>query len=248
MYADQPRRSDCRGSTDGDAEATNVPLPGERTAAGGRSWGDPCVHTAERPNIALPTAPAAADRTCPDTRCNERFTYRVNVPFVSMARPPDPDRRASLLEAATGHVLDHGMANLSLRPLAQAISTSPRMLLYHFGSKEELVTEILAAARRQQAELTARWLAEQPDLGPAEFLKRFWRWQVDEHRPFLRLFFEVYGLALQEPGRFPGFPKDAVAAWLPFVEAQLVRAGVSDSHAGAAASLVIAGYRGLLLD
>ena len=165
-----------------------------------------------------------------------------------MARPPDPDRRASLLDAATRHVLDHGMANLSLRPLAQAISTSPRMLLYHFGSKEELVTEILAAARRQQAELTARWLAEQPDLGPAELLKRFWRWQVDEHRPFLRLFFEVYGLALQEPGRFPGFPRDAVADWLPLVEATLEKAGVPNPQARTTATVVIAGYRGLLLD
>src|SRR3954452_4807609 len=248
MYAHQPRRSACCGSTNGDAKATNVPLPVARTAAWRRSSGDPRVHAAERPNIALPTAPAAADRTCPDTRCNERFTYRSKCTIVSMARPPDPDRRASLLEAATGHVLDHGMANLSLRPLAQAISTSPRMLLYHFGSKEELVTEILAAARRQQAELTARWLPGQPDLGPAELLKRFWRWQVDEHRPFLRLFFEVYGLALQEPGRFPGFPEDAVLAWLPFVAARLEEAGVRDSQAETVATAVIAAYRGLLLD
>src|SRR3954469_944224 len=107
-----------------------------------------------------------------------------------MARAPDPARRASLLESATQHVLDHGMAHLSLRPLAQALSTSPRMLLYHFGSKEQLVTEILAAARLRQAELTAGWLAEQPDLSPVELLQRFWRWQTDEHRPFLRLFFE----------------------------------------------------------
>src|SRR3954454_11513982 len=248
MYAHQPRRPACCGSTNGDAKATNVPLPVARTAARRRSSGDPCVHAAERPNIALPTAPAAADRTCPDEGCNERFTYRVNVPFVSMARPPDPDRRASLLDAATRHVLDQGMANLSLRPLAQAISTSPRMLLYHFGSKEELVTEILAAARLRQAELTAHWLAEQPDLGPAELLRRFWRWQIDEHRPFLRLFFEVYGLALQEPGRFPGFPKDAVADWLPLVAARLEEAGVPDPQARTAATVVIAGYRGLLLD
>jgi len=165
-----------------------------------------------------------------------------------MARPPDPDRRARLLDAATRHVLDNGMANLSLRPLAKALSTSPRMLLYHFGSKEELVTEILAAARLRQAELTARWLAEQPDMGPAELLRRFWRWQVDEHRPFLRLFFEVYGLALQEPGRFPGFPEDAVVDWLPLVEARLAEAGVPAPQARTAATVVIAGYRGLLLD
>jgi AcrR family transcriptional regulator len=163
-------------------------------------------------------------------------------------RPPDPQRRAALLAAAGAHVLDHGMAHLSLRPLAEALSTSPRMLLYHFGSKERLVTDVLAAARERQAELTARWLAEQPDLEPQELLRRFWRWQVDEHRPFLRLFFEVYGLALQDPDRFPGFPQDAVRQWLPLVEATLARAGVPDAAATDAATVVIAGYRGLLLD
>src|SRR5204863_5443118 len=96
-----------------------------------------------------------------------------NVTSVSVARLPDPHRRADLLAAATQHVLDHGMAKLSLRPLARALSTSPRMLLYHFGSKEQLVTEVLAAARTRQAELTAGWVAEQPDLEPTVFRPNF---------------------------------------------------------------------------
>jgi AcrR family transcriptional regulator len=149
---------------------------------------------------------------------------------------------------ATEHVLDHGMANLSLRPLAQALSTSPRMLLYHFGSKERLVTEILAAARVRQAGLTAGWLAEQPDLGPAELLQRFWHWQTAEHLPFLRLFFEVYALALQEPARFPAFPQDAVHDWLPLIAGRIEDAGVPGPAARVTATIVIAGYRGLLLD
>lgn len=165
-----------------------------------------------------------------------------------MPRKPDPERRSELLAAATEHVLDHGMASLSLRPLARALSTSPRMLLYHFGSKEQLVSEILAAARVRQAQLTTEWIADQPDLGPAELLRRFWRWQIQEHQPFLRLFFEVYGLALQQPTRFPGFPEDAVNDWLPFIQAALERVGVPDTQARIAATVVIAGYRGLLLD
>jgi AcrR family transcriptional regulator len=140
------------------------------------------------------------------------------------------------------------MAGLSLRPLAQALATSPRMLLYHFGSKEQLVSEILAAARVRQAELTAGWLAEQPELGPAELLRRFWRWQTTSHQPFLRLFFEVYGLALQEPKRFPGFPEAAVRDWLPLIQKRLEDAGVPGSQARVTATAVIAGYRGLLLD
>lgn len=52
---------------------------------------------------------------------------------------------------ATDYVLARGLAGLSLRPLAAALDTSPRMLLYDFGSKQELVSAVLAEARRRGA-------------------------------------------------------------------------------------------------
>jgi AcrR family transcriptional regulator len=165
-----------------------------------------------------------------------------------MPRASDSARRDALLAAAGDHVLEHGMADLSLRPLAAALGTSPRMLLYHFGSKEQLVADVLAAARVRQAELTAAWWAAQPELSPAELLLRFWRWQIAEHRPFLRLFFEIYGLALQAPQRFPGLPRDAVESWLPLFTDTIRATGVPDPDASLAATIVIATYRGLLLD
>ena len=38
-------------------------------------------------------------------------------------------RRAELFDASYAYVLDHGLYGLSLRPLASAIGTSPRVLL-----------------------------------------------------------------------------------------------------------------------
>jgi AcrR family transcriptional regulator len=163
-------------------------------------------------------------------------------------RPPDPERRKELLEAVGDYVLAHGLADMSLRPLAAALGTSPRMLLYHFASKEQLVSEALAVARERQAEQSRAWLAVQPELAPAALLRRFWRWQLAEQRPFLRLFFEVYGLALQDPARFPGFLEHAVADWLDFITALLRHAGLTAARSRTAATVVIAGYRGLLLD
>ena len=52
-------------------------------------------------------------------------------------------RREELLEKAYGFVLEHGLADLSLRPLAQAIESSPRVLLYLFESKDGLVRELV---------------------------------------------------------------------------------------------------------
>jgi AcrR family transcriptional regulator len=165
-----------------------------------------------------------------------------------MPRTADPERRDALLDSIADYVLAHGLADMSLRPLAAALSTSPRMLLYHFVSKEQLVAEALAAARARQAQASQAWLADQPELGPTELLRRFWRWQLDEQDAFLRLFFEVYGLALQDQQRFPGFLEHAVADWLDFIGALLRQAGLSPARARTAATAIIAGYRGLLLD
>ena len=51
--------------------------------------------------------------------------------------------RETLLPRLAAHVLEHGLADASLRPLARAAGTSDRMLIYHFGSKEGLVADLL---------------------------------------------------------------------------------------------------------
>ncbi len=54
-----------------------------------------------------------------------------------MSRTPDDAHRTQLLNTIVAYVLKHGVATLSLRPLAKAVGSSPRVLLYYFGSKEE---------------------------------------------------------------------------------------------------------------
>ena len=54
-----------------------------------------------------------------------------------------PMTRENLLPQLAAYALEHGIAGLSLRPLAAAAGTSDRMLLYHFGSKQQLVAELL---------------------------------------------------------------------------------------------------------
>jgi AcrR family transcriptional regulator len=52
-------------------------------------------------------------------------------------------RRAEWLNGMAQHVLRHGLAHASLRPLAQAVGTSDRMLIYHFGSKDGVIGALL---------------------------------------------------------------------------------------------------------
>lgn len=147
-----------------------------------------------------------------------------------MARPVDPHRRAIVLARAAEYVLEHGLAGLSLRPLAKALHTSPRMLLYDFGTKERLVHEILAEIRRREQSLLEAEVQTLDDV---------WRWiAAPEREPFLRLFFEVYVGAL---GREEAEP--LVRDWLDFLRTSW-RPPVDE----ATATLMVAVVRGLLLD
>lgn len=64
--------------------------------------------------------------------------------------------RDALLDAMADHVLEHGLSSVSLRPLAASAGTSDRMLIYHFGSKDELLgTLVDHLAARMTAGLEA---------------------------------------------------------------------------------------------
>jgi len=159
-------------------------------------------------------------------------------------RPPDLTRRADTLARATDYVLKNGLAALSLRPLAAALGTSTRMLLYDFGSKEQLVAEVLAEARRREAALLVDW-RRRSDTSNAATLRTIWSWIAAEERvPFLRLFFEVYVDAMTHAERYSGGARAMVEDWLSVI----AREWSVDTPDPATATLMIAVVRGLLLD
>ena len=131
---------------------------------------------------------------------------------------------------------------MSLRPLAEAIETSPSLLLYHFGSKDALLAAILKAGRARQHAMMQR--VETDGLSDRQAARRLWQaWSSPAWQPLTRLFFEVFALALQAPHRIPGFLDDAVADWL-----QALGGKKASAAARAEATLLIATFRGLLLD
>lgn len=159
-----------------------------------------------------------------------------------MARPPEPERKSRTLAKAADYVLANGLSGLSLRPLAAALGTSTRMLLYDFDSKERLVAEVLAEIRRRESELLAEHAPAVESR--AELLHGIWLWISDPERaPFLRLFFEVYVDAMTHPDTYSDEGRAMVTDWLGSF------AGISsDADDPIAATLFIAVVRGLLLD
>jgi AcrR family transcriptional regulator len=163
-----------------------------------------------------------------------------------MARLPDPRIREKLLDQAVDYVLSHGVGDLTLRPLAKALRTNARMLIYHFGSREGLMREVLARLReREDARIQAWFRASKKRRTLPEFLR--WQWQrlsAPQARSAVRLIFELYTLALRHPRDYPGVLEDPLAYWQKLAEQANI-----DSKAGAIeATLLLAVTRGLLLD
>jgi AcrR family transcriptional regulator len=165
-----------------------------------------------------------------------------------MKEAPEPDRHAKLLDEVADYILSNGLADLSLRPLATAIGTSPRMLLYFFDSKERLIAQALAHIRTREQLDFRRAVSRSSSADRKGLLLREWEsWSSPRREKYLRLFFEVYGLALQNRERFPGFLEGAVGEWLPLVERAFAVA-VAREHAQPLATWALASVRGLQLD
>jgi AcrR family transcriptional regulator len=158
-------------------------------------------------------------------------------------------RRAELLDASYAYVLGHGLNGLSLRPLAAAIDSSPRVLLYLFGSKDNLLREVLARARSEQiAQLASAFQVAGQAHGLEGTAARLWTWlSAPEQRPMVRLTYEAFMLSLShEPGPWAGFAAEAAQDWLNLlVDAQV---HVTRTKAEARATRVLATIRGLLID
>jgi len=167
------------------------------------------------------------------------------------ASPAPSARRDELLELAYRYALEHGLADLSLRPLAAAVGSSPRVLLFLFGSKDGLVRALLARARRDELDLLGRLRrssAGDDDL--AMVAGKVWRWlAAAEHRALLTLWVEGYARSLVEPeGSWAGFARATVEDWLDVLAAAQPAHDRDTATGRAQRTLVLAVLRGALLD
>ena len=171
---------------------------------------------------------------------------------MSVERPPlESARRAELLESVYAYAVGRGLGDLSLRPMASAVGSSPRVLLYLFGSKDDLVRALLARARLDEVELLdeVRRPGEAP-IGIDVAVERIWSWlSAAEHRGLLCLWVEAYARSLTEPdGPWAGFAAQSVADWLEVLAGcqsprrRRTKAGLADRTAA------LALVRGALLD
>ena len=156
------------------------------------------------------------------------------------------DRRSELLDSAVQWVFANGFAELSLRPLATALKTSDRMLLYYFETKEQLVSEIAISAANTLVTLM-------PSGGPTKSAKSWldscWTLYTDDSvRSAMLLLFELDVLGARNPEAFGAATTQVADMWIANVHDSLGALGVSGRNRRAVSKVVAAALVGLVLD
>jgi AcrR family transcriptional regulator len=153
-----------------------------------------------------------------------------------------------LLDAVIEHFTTDGLADQSLRRIAEAVGTSHRMLLYHFGSKDGLLLEVVREVEaRTQARLAQ--VADAADMRSDVVIRRMWAYLIDpELAGFERLFFALYGRALQGDRATLPLLRGDIEHWLDANVALAAEVGVPAELVRTHSRLGLAVMRGLLLD
>jgi AcrR family transcriptional regulator len=155
-------------------------------------------------------------------------------------------RREELAALATDYALDRGLIDLSLRPLAAAIGTSDRMLLYHFADKDDLVATVLRTSNDRSVEAVSAMPRSRSVRTAVINL-----WQVstsDESDRCHRIYVEAAALGLLGRQPYASVVREANERWVEALADHLVAAGCPRTRSKRAVTLLDAAFMGLQLD
>ena len=167
-----------------------------------------------------------------------------------MARLVDVDHRVQLLDAVVGYLAEHGLANVSLRPMASELGVSVNALVHHFGSKDDLIVAALRRTETVQKDVETQWLDRRPELSQADLLRAWWRWitATPQNLAVVRLGIEAAALDATVTGLPRQVRGDQIGIWRSNIEQRLLAEGVEQSTATIEASLAKAMFTGLVVD
>lgn len=171
--------------------------------------------------------------------CSTRYSQPV-------PRPLDHARRAQLLEGVIAYIADHGLTELSLRPLAEYLGTSSRMLIHYFGTKEAM---LIAALESHRPDIGAMFSGIDDTATLATRLtSSFDRNTAGDSAVSLRALLQVLGAATVPGSPFRPYATDAITALVTPMAESLHRIDPTLPDPEASATLLVSGIRGLIMD
>lgn len=156
--------------------------------------------------------------------------------------------REGLLQAALAYFAEHGVGDASIRQIAAGIGTSHRMLLYHFGSREGLLTAVVAELEQGERETLEQITSAADGRSLRELGWDFWTHVADVVEFYGPLYFELASRAMHAPDHDAPLRVPNVEMWMEALTDLWARFGTGRRQAQVLARLNLAVSRGLLLD
>lgn len=142
-----------------------------------------------------------------------------------------------------------GVVDTSLRELASRMDTSARMLVYYYGSKEQLILEVLT--RQQRAAIPE---TDQLDLPNSIAAHRAWcfdDWYEctrGERRDSLRVVLQVFGAACGLDSPYREYTWDTLSLLTRNSKARLQALGMPDHVAETRSRIALAAFQGFIIE
>lgn len=150
------------------------------------------------------------------------------------------EQRQRVIECLAAHLLATGLAQSSLRQLADAAGVSDRMLLYYFRDKTEVLASAMQRVAGELAERLAAALPADERLPPAELIGRALRLTTGKAmRPYMRLWIQVVAAAARDEAPFADVARAITAGFLAWIDARLEVDATHDRAATAASILAL---------
>src|ERR1700684_1272948 len=143
-------------------------------------------------------------------------------------------RRGELLHAVADYVLETGVAALSLRGAAEAVGVSHVTLQHHFGSKEQLLDEIIECLLERIMLSQGEYIGGGQNADLPARLRRVWAYLTSPGgQRDVRLFIEFSGQSLFGAARLSPAAARSLEDRLELIAATIVELGCPREEASA---------------
>jgi AcrR family transcriptional regulator len=164
-------------------------------------------------------------------------------------RTVDLDKRRELLADAATVLARTGFIDTSLRTLAAELNTSARMLVYYFGSKEQLILEVLN--RQQRAAIPQTSEVDLPTSIAAHRQWCFEDWHActrGERHDTLRIVEQVFGAACGRDSPYREYTWETLTLLTRNSRARLLALGMPVHVAETRSRIALAAFQGMLIE